>query len=72
MNIQWPENPVRDKNNNKQPLLMEGRIKSNQISNITMEAYAQGKQSMHKNASVIGTSVPTDYSFIFLIVKPKK
>ncbi|MET3532529.1 hypothetical protein ABID31_003861 [Chryseobacterium flavum] len=41
MNIQWPENPVRDKNNNKQPLLMEGRIKPNQISNTTMETYAR-------------------------------
>lgn len=74
VNIQWPENPVADKDNNTQTPLMEGGVKPNQISNTTMETYAQSKQCMdcHKNAPVIGTSIPTDYSFIFLKVKPKK
>ncbi|UEQ75780.1 hypothetical protein J8N07_19350 [Chryseobacterium arthrosphaerae] len=75
VNIQWPENPIQDNGNNKSAPLMEGGITPSDISNTTMETYAQQKQCMdcHKYASVVGSGMPpTDYSFIFLKVKPEK
>ncbi len=75
VNIQWPENPIQDNGNNKSVPLMEGGITPSDISNTTMETYAQQKQCMdcHKYASVVGSGMPpTDYSFIFLKVKPEK
>lgn len=75
VNIQWPENPIQDNGNNAAAPLMEGGITPSDISNTTMETYAQQKQCMdcHKYASVVGKNMPpTDYSFIFLKVKPPK
>ncbi|PKF72447.1 hypothetical protein [Chryseobacterium sp. PMSZPI] len=77
VNIQWPENPIQDNGNNQSAPLMEGGITPSDISNTTMETYAQQKQCMdcHKYASVVGSEKglpPTDYSFIFLKVKPPK
>ncbi|WP_131401711.1 hypothetical protein [Chryseobacterium sp. JM1] len=73
VNVQWPENPVKDKDNNKKAPLMTGGITPKNIANVTMETYIQEKQCMdcHKNASVGDQKYPTDYSFIFLKVKPK-
>lgn len=73
VNVQWPENPVQDKDNKNTPPLRDGGIKPKNIANVTMETYIQDKQCMdcHKNASTVATKYPTDYSFIFLKVKPK-
>ncbi|AZA47203.1 hypothetical protein EG346_02965 [Chryseobacterium carnipullorum] len=74
VNVQWPENPIQDGNNNKTAPLMDGGITPNNIANVTMETYIQEKQCMdcHKNASVGAQKYPTDYSFIFLKVKQAK
>lgn len=74
VNVQWPENPVTDQLNNKQVPLMDGGISPHNIANVTMETYIQSAQCMdcHKAASVPGQKYPTDYSFIFLKVKPPK
>lgn len=74
VNVQWPENPIQDTNNNKTAPLMDGGITPSNIANVTMETYIQEKQCMdcHKNASVGAQKYPTDYSFIFLKAKPGK
>lgn len=71
VNVQWPENPIQDKDNKKQVPLADGGITPNNIANTTMETYIQQKQCMdcHKNASVVKTKLPTDYSFVFLKAK---
>ncbi|MDH6252190.1 hypothetical protein M2347_001917 [Chryseobacterium sp. H1D6B] len=74
VNVQWPENPIQDKNNVKKVPLVDGGITPKNIANVTMETYIQERHCIdcHKNAPVVGTSNPTDYSFIFLKVKAMK
>ncbi len=71
VNVQWPQNPVQDGNNNKQIPLQMGGITPSNIANTTMETYAQSTQCMscHQYGSINGTQYPTDYSFVFLQVK---
>lgn len=74
VNVQWPQNPVQDNNNNSKVPLQMGGITPSNIANTTMETYAQTTQCMscHQYGNVNGTSFPTDYSFVFLQAKQQK
>lgn len=74
VNVQWPQNPVQDGNNNDTIPLQMGGITPSNIANTTMETYAQKTQCMscHQYGNVPATSLPTDYSFVFKKVQKQK
>lgn len=71
VNVQWPQSPIADSSNNTKVPLKKAGITPSNIANVTMETYIQNKECMdcHQYGSVNNTTIPTDYSFLFLRVK---